>query len=83
MDLSGNLLDSVSQELQAHTAKKKLLIKKVCMSLFTIIVASMSLHAETCKDQWLIVDPLMQAVNATHSYNVYPLLLLLLYVLLC
>ena len=39
MDLSSSLLDSVSQELQSHTAKKKLLIKKVCVlvhvALFT------------------------------------------------
>ncbi|XP_019849446.1 PREDICTED: uncharacterized protein LOC105316914 [Amphimedon queenslandica] len=58
MDLSSSLLDSVSQELQSHTAKKKLLIKKVFQyrSAMTSRVEKteadlQKLHKEYC-DQW-------------------------------
>lgn len=37
MELANNLLDNVSLELQAHTARKKLLFKKVCTSSIFMI----------------------------------------------
>ena len=37
LELANNLLDTVSLELLAHTARKKLLFKKVCV-LFNLLL---------------------------------------------